>query len=111
MIAIDYIAIVIAILAIVLICWGVVISFIEFLRLEIRRFKGVNICHPRELLRHHLGSYLLLGLEFLIAADIIHTIIQPTLDEVIILGLIVAIRTILNYFLNREIAQHTCANE
>jgi uncharacterized membrane protein len=84
------------------ICWGILLGLIKFIKLEIQRAKGINICHQREILRHHLGSYLLLGLEFLIAADIIHTIIKPTLEEVAVLGSIVAIRTILFFFEQRN---------
>jgi uncharacterized membrane protein len=42
-------------------------------------------------------------LEFLIAADIIHTIVEPTLKELAILGGIVVIRTIISFFLGREL--------
>lgn len=56
------------------------------------------------------GSYgllseliLLLGLEFLIASDILKTVLEPTLNELAILGGIVVLRTILSVFLNREI--------
>jgi uncharacterized membrane protein len=43
-----------------------------------------------------------LGLEFLIAADVVRTIIQPTLMELAILGSIIAIRTAISFFLNME---------
>jgi len=67
------------------------------------------VCKKRELVRHHLGSYILLGLEFLVAADIIKTVMDPTLKEVAILGAIVAIRTVLNFFLNKELTDnHNC---
>jgi len=46
---------------------------------------------------------LLLGLEFLIASDILKTVLEPTLNELAILGGIVVLRTILSVFLNREI--------
>ncbi len=108
---INYIAIGIGIGAVSVICWGVLLGLIKFVKLEIQRTRGINICHQREMLRHHLGSYLLLGLEFLIAADIIHTVIKPTLDEMAVLGSIVVIRTILNFFLNREIASHSCPKD
>jgi uncharacterized membrane protein len=42
-------------------------------------------------------------LQFLIAADIIETILKPELDELIELGGIVAIRILLSYFLTKEI--------
>ena len=108
---INYIAIGIGIGAVSVICWGVLLGLIKFVKLEIQRTRGINICHQRDMLRHHLGSYLLLGLELLIAADIVHTIIKPTLAEVAVLGSIVAIRTILDFFLSREIAQHSCPKD
>ena len=43
------------------------------------------------------------GLEFLIASDILKTVLEPTLNELAILGGIVVLRTILSVFLNREI--------
>lgn len=86
------------------IVWGVLLIFSRVLRLEYTRLRGRAICREREALRHQLGSYLLLGLEFLIAADIIRTITDPTLEEMAILGGIVLIRTVLSYFLDRELA-------
>ncbi len=95
-------------MGVVVIVWGTLIAIAEFIRLETMRLKGGNICHSRELMRNHFGSYILLGLEFLIAADIVHTLMQPDLNELAGLGAIVAIRTVLSLFLNREMATHNC---
>lgn len=54
-------------------------------------------------IRLYLGRYLALGLEFQIGADILSTAVSPTLDEVLLLGAIVVIRTVLNYFLSKEL--------
>jgi uncharacterized membrane protein len=108
---INYIAVSIGIGAVSVICWGVLLGLIEFVKLEIQRTGGIHICHQREMLRHHLGSYLLLGLELLIAADIVHTVIKPSLEEVAVLGSIVAIRTTLDFFLSKEIASHSCPKD
>lgn len=55
-------------------------------------------------LREALGGTLLLGLEVLVAADLVRTIaVSPTLDNVLILGLIVLIRTFLSFSLETEI--------
>jgi hypothetical protein len=59
----------------------------------------------REDLRHHIGYYLLLGLEFLIAADIVHTVLTPTLADLAVLGAIVAIRTVISFSINWELRQ------
>ncbi|MCX6339353.1 MAG: DUF1622 domain-containing protein [Candidatus Aureabacteria bacterium] len=94
----------IGLIGVSIIVWGVLSSLIEFIVVESNRLKGVDKCRNREIVRHHLGSYLLLGLEFLIAADIVNTIVKPSLNEIIVLGAIVAIRTVLNFSLNRELS-------
>ncbi|HEV7370579.1 DUF1622 domain-containing protein [Arenibaculum sp.] len=54
--------------------------------------------------RTRLARGILLGLEFLVAADIIGTVaVDPTLRNVAILGLIVLIRTFLSFSLETEI--------
>ena len=54
--------------------------------------------------RQDLGRAIVLGLEFLIAGDIIRTVVvAPTLQNVLVLGLIVLIRTILSLSLQLEI--------
>lgn len=55
-------------------------------------------------LRSSLGRSILLGLEFLVAADIINTVaVTPTLQSVTVLAIIVAIRTFLSFSLELEI--------
>ena len=53
-------------------------------------------------IRLGLGMFLALGLEFLLAADILRTAVSPTFTEIGQLAAIAAIRTGLNYFLGRE---------
>jgi uncharacterized membrane protein len=54
--------------------------------------------------RQDLGRAILLGLEFLVAGDIIRTVVvAPTLENVIVLGLIVLIRTFLSMALELEL--------
>jgi uncharacterized membrane protein len=54
-------------------------------------------------IRLHLGRYLALGLEFQLGADILSTAVSPTFEEVQLLAAIVVIRTLLNYFLSKEL--------
>ena len=55
-------------------------------------------------LRQAFGGTLLLGLEILVAADLVRTVaVSPTLDNVLVLGLIVVIRTFLSFSLETEI--------
>jgi uncharacterized membrane protein len=54
--------------------------------------------------RSSLGRAILVGLEFLVAADIINTVaVRPTLNSVAVLAGIVAIRTFLSFSLETEI--------
>lgn len=58
-----------------------------------------------ELIRLQLGRVLALGLEFTVASDILRTAVAPTRQDILNLGAIVLLRTLLNYFLEREIRQ------
>ena len=87
-----------------IIVYGALLAAVAFARVESGRlFKSVT--HKKKWqVRQEFGAYILLGLEFFIAADIIMTIMKPTLLDVAILGAIVIIRTLISYFLNKELA-------
>src|SRR5262245_66543937 len=59
----------------------------------------------REILVRY-GRWLVAGLTFQLAADIIETSVAPTWQDVGQLGAIAVIRTFLNYFLERDLAAH-----
>ena len=60
--------------------------------------------HGYQTLRESFGGVLLLGLEILVAADLIRTVaVAPSLENVAVLGLIVLIRTFLSFSLEVEI--------
>jgi uncharacterized membrane protein len=94
----------IGVLGVLVIVFGVACGLARFVRAEFRAVRGTDVDDDRKRLRHLLGYYLLLGLEFLIAADIIDTLMKPILREnLIILGAIVLIRTVISYSLNAEL--------
>ncbi len=71
---------------------------------------GRRYLHTRDgsasyrVLRQTFGGVILLGLEILVAGDLIRTVaVSPTLDNVAVLGLIVLIRTFLSFSLEIEI--------
>lgn len=71
-------------------------------RLLVHRLSGVGEYYRG--FRQDLGRAIVLGLEFLIAGDIIRTVVvAPTLQNVLVLGLIVLIRTFLSLSLQLEI--------
>jgi len=55
--------------------------------------------------RRTLGSYILTGIEFMIASDIIHTVITRELMDLLFVGLLVLIRTAISFFLGKEVAE------
>ena len=66
--------------------------------------RGRSESEAFSLYRSNLGRAILLGLEFLVAADIINTVaIDPTLQSLLVLGGIVLIRTFLSFSLEVEI--------
>jgi len=60
-------------------------------RVKINKVRGV------------LGKYILLGLEIMIVSDIIHSFVQTDMDSLYMLGMIVLIRTVISYFLGKEL--------
>jgi uncharacterized membrane protein len=100
----DDVALGVGIVGVVVVGWGVLVGTLLFLRGEISSLAKRDVKDvPLETIRFYVGRHLLLGLEFLIAADIMRTIAQPTLEQVTVLAVIVAIRTVLSFFLTRDI--------
>jgi len=50
-----------------------------------------------------LSRWMMVGLEFLLAADLVSTVVSPSWDELGRLGTIAAIRTVLGFFLGRDL--------
>jgi uncharacterized membrane protein len=86
---------------------GVMIVAVAVVLATIRFVAGLVARHrtlPSDAVRLALGRSLALSLEFLLGADILRTAVEPSWDEIGRLAAIAAIRTALNYFLQREIA-------
>ena len=96
----------ISVLGALVIVYGVLIGLMRFVRSEVHALRGAKVDAERKRLRHLLGYYLLLGLEFLIAADVIDTLMKPTangFNEFITLGVTIVVRTIISWSLNAEL--------
>ncbi len=90
--AIDAVGVVIIVTGALLASW----------RFLLRRSGEAGLSY--RLYRQDLGRAILLGLEFLVAGDIIRTVVvAPTLENVVVLGLIVLIRTFLSMALQLEV--------
>lgn len=93
---------IIDLIAILFILWGLVKALFDYFALRIKN-KALS-SNDVQNIRCYLGTYILLGLEIMIVADLIKTVLNQTIDDLIFLGGIVIIRTILSYFLNKEIS-------
>ena len=98
---VEYIGSVFEAVGVALLVLGAAIAVVRYVAVVIRHR---NMIAAYRGLRRNLGAAILLGLEFLVAADIIRTVaVSPTLQSVIVLGLIVLVRTFLSWSLEVEI--------
>ena len=91
---------------------GVVVMVIGFSIATLGFFKLLFIGDPEssrmmsiQRVRCELGMYLALGLELMIVSDLLLTVVSHTLDDLIFLGTLVSIRTIIGFFLSKEIQE------
>ena len=90
---------------------GVIILLFGFIKILLKYIKTEfkNIAHTpiRKLqkIRCEMGIYILLGLDFLIVSDIIQTILNLSVEELIKLSALILLRTIISYFLGKEIIE------
>lgn len=92
------------ILAIILITAGVLLAVLRAICALLRRRQSMEIYNHA---RIGVGRTLILGLDFLLAAEIMHSIqVDESINSVLILGLIVVIRTFLSITIEMEITGH-----
>ncbi len=68
-------------LAVLIIIWGVLCAAVRVVSMEIKLLQGKQYKRDAAVIRQHLGYYLLLSLEFLIAVDVIETLMHPDWKE------------------------------
>jgi len=98
-ILIDYLSKILEAVGVMIIVLGSIFFLLKF---AVTLFR--DIPDRYKILRQDLGKTILLGLEILVAADIIHTVItDPEISQVLALGVIVLIRTFLSLSLQVEL--------
>jgi uncharacterized membrane protein len=99
---IDITTIIVEIIAVAIIVIGLLYGTLKFLLETSRKTLSAEARFTRY--RQVLGKALLLGLEILVAADVIRTVVlELTLENVTVLGILVLIRTFLSWSLEVEI--------
>jgi uncharacterized membrane protein len=95
----SHVALAVEAVAVLVIAAGSLEAFIGLLGVGV----GKRATHgARKAVWQRYGVWLLLGLEFELAADIIRSVISPTWLDIGQLGAIAVIRTFLNYFLEKD---------
>ncbi|TYP75072.1 DUF1622 domain-containing protein [Aquimarina intermedia] len=96
---IDLIARILEFLGVLLITVGICYALLKYI-FKLKDQKTRNF----DTLRQDIGKSILLGLEILVGADIIATVItEPSMDKVLTLGIIILIRTLLSFSLQVEL--------
>ena len=89
-------------IAVLVVTGGAIDAFVRLLVVAATRSAGHG---ARKAVWRRFGTWLLLGLEFELAADIIGSVVSPTWQDIGELGAIAVIRTFLNYFLERDLSE------
>ena len=102
----NIIAVIVGAIGSMIIIWGVLITLFYFILKEIQHIKKkISALKEREEARFRFATYLLLGLDFILAADILYTLPYSNLDELYILAIIVAIRAVIGLVINKEMKE------
>ncbi len=91
---------------------GILILIYGFGKLLLKYLKIEFLTHPFKTsikkiqkVRGEIGVYILLALDFLVASDIINTIMEITEEELIQLSVMIALRIAMGYFLGKEVEE------
>lgn len=80
------------------------VAVFSYFRITVRKNNGSHIMQM-QLVRCDLGVKLVFALELLIISDLLHSMVSRSLDDMVIVGALVLIRTVIAYFLNKEIQE------
>jgi uncharacterized membrane protein len=96
-------SLILELIGVAIIVYGAIITLFFFVRAESenREIAGTN----QHKIKQQFTTRILTGLEFFIAGDVLKTIVNPTLESLSIVAVIVAIRAALTFLLNRELKE------
>ena len=97
-------ALIIDVVASVIMVWAFLVAVCAFVKASFggvaaERIMGMKVA------RCDLGVKLVFALELLIISDLLHTVVSHTLDDLWFLAALVIIRTVISFFLSREIQE------
>jgi uncharacterized membrane protein len=100
----EWIELIIDVSAALIMVLAFVVAMFSYFRIFLGSAQAERIIQLQKV-RCALGVKLVFALELLIISDLLHTIVSRSLDDMLIVGALVVIRTAISYFLNQEIEQ------
>lgn len=101
----EFIARCVDLVGIGIVLYGFALASWGLIGTEISRLTGGYSQMRLQNVRVQLGGYILMGIEFMIASDIIQTVLSRELLDLAFVSALVVIRTAISYFLGREVKE------
>lgn len=99
----QFLIVILQFTSVAIILYGIILTIIKFLKVEFSKENKITTVKKLNMAKNFLGSYILLGLEVLVCSGIILSILRPTLYDILLLGSTVLLRTIISFFLKKEL--------
>ena len=101
----EFVARCVDLVGIAIVLYGFALAAGGLVTTELGRFNGRFSEVRLQNVRIQLGGYILMGIEFMIASDIIQTVLSRELEDLIFVSALVIIRTAISFFLAREVKE------
>ncbi len=106
-VVIEYVATIIEWCSASVLLLGFAKTFIEFLKTIFKKSSQISFSEVFKNIRTTIGNYILLGLDFYIISDILHSMSAKDEMSLVRLGAVTLLRTLIGFFLGKEIKEHT----
>jgi uncharacterized membrane protein len=101
----EWLAVIIDLTAVLIMIWAFVAAVVGLVRGSISAGDAHSRIRSMQAARCGLGVKLVFALELMIISDLFHTIITRSVDDMLLVGGLVFIRTAIAYFINKEIQE------
>jgi uncharacterized membrane protein len=101
----EWLAVVVDLTGALIMIWAFVSAIVGLINGSLRADNARGRIHNMQVVRCGLGVKLVLALELMIISDLLVTIVSRSIDDLILVGGLVVIRTAIGYFLNKEIQE------
>lgn len=106
----KFLAEIINLVGVGILLFGFAKVLIKYFKTEFKEFRATPVRKLQQI-RCEIGIYILLALDFLIAADIIQTVTELSQTQLIELSVMIVLRTAIGYFLGKEVGEIESLNK